>query len=449
MPHRYLNARLAAKTSIRQVEATVATDQLGRLATEEVRRHWAKIVRAVRRGQSTKSSATQAYHALRQLHDGLVAFFMYRLERLARWSHQQSGRDLARSLPLDYLRAAAIDHLTTHPARRHLREAAEPGVIKFARAALGLATTDFAAPLREPETTDLSDSEQRDLFSKLLFPPLDEGQIAGIVFRPVHGLTWLDRLGNATRFATAEQIAPVLIQSYSLGRTQRQIAQDLLPLVDGVMSTARRIARTEGIRIANEAGELADDSLGSLVIGKQILAQLDQNTRPKHRARNGTVYYKRPAPGQLGYKDMPHPPIDEDGTVAWNCRCRLSVVLAPSRRILDNPQLMAVFRDAEHKAVADPITYAEWFQRADDKRRRLAVGSRKYAAMQAAMDRTEGPIAWEHFLDAKTAEPISLQRIKRETPEQRARRVEKVRQLIADRRRLLQQAGTFGFLLPT
>lgn len=782
MPHRLLNARLAAKTSIRQVEATLYTDKIGRAADRLIRSWWPQIVGAV---TGRMGAHDAAYHAERIIHamfEQLVELFMGRFEGLANWSHQDSGHDLAKTLPLDYLRASAAEHLVrTGPHAKRLTEAAgdpKPGVIELALSALGLQTTDRAALLREPETTDLSDAQQRELFAKLLFPPLSKGQVAYIVYKPVHGLTWLDRLGNATKAASAKTLAPILIQSFSLGRTPRQVAQDLLPLVDGIQSTARRIARTEGIRIANESGMEADDALGSLLIGKQILAQLDQNTRPKHRARHGTVYYKNPKRGQKGYDEMPRPPIDPDGSTQWNCllpgnrikgefvrgfkagyagqaieltcasgasihvtanhpimtphgfvaakelaendyvlsyvegidgrleheedapsliqnvfgslaefasvittrpasfeefhgdaigfdtdvqivlpqrilavasnageskshsdplgisicsdfanvprpgshqlpmvwidfaatgymssfnlagpisrrhelpfvgfgfglaaqrhasglqterdcvsadpvflgdsidrlatavqfgqrlnarqlfgdnqplgfspsthdktalgepdansspsqasalrkflerfpgqvsrdkivkikrfhysgpvydcestsgcyaanytqtvnsrilvsncRCRLAVVLAPSKRITSDPQLMAVFQDAKHKAVADPITYAEWFAKADDKRRGVAVGARRYRTMAAQLEPGE-QISWEHFLDAKTAEPLPLKTLEAESAAKRAERVAKVRALLAERRRLIQQVGTFGFLLP-
>jgi uncharacterized protein with gpF-like domain len=75
-----------------------------------------------------------------------------------------------------------------------------------------------------------------------------------------------------------------------------------------------------------------------LLIGYQVHATLDQHTRPWHKQRDGTVYYKNPGPGQKGMAQMPNPPDEAadprerpPGTphTAWNCRCYLTPVLRP------------------------------------------------------------------------------------------------------------------------
>ena len=60
-------------------------------------------------------------------------------------------------------------------------------------------------------------------------------------------------------------------------------------------------------------------AIASLTLGHQVHAQLDQNTRPAHRIRNGNIYYANPEPGQKGLDEMPHPPMEADGSVAFNC----------------------------------------------------------------------------------------------------------------------------------
>jgi SPP1 gp7 family putative phage head morphogenesis protein len=105
------------------------------------------------------------------------------------------------------------------------------------------------------------------------------------------------------------------------------IAREILPAVQNVQASARRIARTESLRVAAAVQMEAHAGLGSLVVGYRINATLDKNTRPEHRARDGTAYYAHPQGDQLGYDQMPRPPQESDGSMAWNCRCWLSPLI--------------------------------------------------------------------------------------------------------------------------
>ena len=64
--------------------------------------------------------------------------------------------------------------------------------------------------------------------------------------------------------------------------------------------------------------------------------------------------------------------------MAWNCRCFLSPVLQPEESIRDDP----TFTNAADQLVPDPAIYSEWFDQADEARRKLAVGARRYAIAQ-------------------------------------------------------------------
>ena len=132
-----------------------------------------------------------------------------------------------------------------------------------------------------------------------------------------------------TRVAAPEVLAPRIASGYAAGKGWREIAEDILPVVDGVRSTARRVARTEGLRIASAVNEEHFEALGSdAIAGYQLLATLDQFSRPWHAARHGQVYYRSPKPGQKGFAQMPRPPEEPAdpserpaGTprTAWNC----------------------------------------------------------------------------------------------------------------------------------
>ncbi len=121
-----------------------------------------------------------------------------------------------------------------------------------------------------------------------------------------------------------------------LGQSQQEIARAILPAVQGVRASARRIARTESLRVAGAVQMDTHEGLGDLVVGYRVMATVDKNTRAWHAKRDGTIYYADPAPGQKGYAQMPHPPEEPAdpaerpaGTpqMAFNCRCTLIPVL--------------------------------------------------------------------------------------------------------------------------
>jgi len=57
------------------------------------------------------------------------------------------------------------------------------------------------------------------------------------------------------------------------------------------------------------------------LVGYQVHGIMDDRIRPEHRARNGTIYYRVPRYGNPGLDKMPNPPLEADGSHAWNCRC--------------------------------------------------------------------------------------------------------------------------------
>ena len=145
---------------------------------------------------------------------------------------------------------------------------------------------------------------------------------------------------------------------------------------------------------------------------------------------------------------MPRPPFEADGSPAWNCRCHLSPILAPVQSILDDPTKRAVFTNAHQKLIPDPSTYDEWFNRADVKHRRLAVGARRYETVRSQLRQGE-PIAWDLFVDPKDGSLLSIDYLEQEGFWDRAERRAKVQNLINSRRAAIRHVSTFGFLAPS
>ena len=126
-----------------------------------------------------------------------------------------------------------------------------------------------------------------------------------------------------------QRFAAQLVQSYSQGKSVQEIAQDLLPVADGARASARRVARTWGIDVANRSQWEAHESLGpDLVVGYRIHATPGPYSRSWHASRDGQEYFRNPRSGQKGFAQLPHPPREPadpaerpPGTpwLAWGC----------------------------------------------------------------------------------------------------------------------------------
>lgn len=170
-----------------------------------------------------------------------------------------------------------------------------------------------------------------DLFD-LLFPPPAAADVHRIVF----GGDWQARLTSLSRLAPPFELANLVGAGVAAGKSQQEIARDLMPLVNRIRSSARRIARTEALRIAGAMNMRAHEQLGDLVIGFQVFSAHVPDSRSWHVARSGTIYYKDPKPSQKGMEQMPNPPDEArdpaerpPGTpqTAPNCLCHLVPVL--------------------------------------------------------------------------------------------------------------------------
>jgi len=330
-------------------------------------------------------------------------------------------------------------------AKRAHTAAREEVLAEAPRAVIATALT-LAAPAR-PDLTEARrlNPEQRAQVEAQLFPALDHDETTAIIARPTNGLTWQARIAAQSALAPPEQLANIVIQGISQGQTIQAMARTMLPAVQGVRTSARRVARTEGMRVAHEARMDCYSGLGDLVAGYQIHATMDWRVRPHHAARNGTVYYVRPKPGQQSTTHMPRPPLEEDGTVAHNCRCYLTPVLDVDPDIENNPAARALFTDNDHKLVQDPNVYSDWFANASDQERRWAVGARRLSAITAGLPAGQAP-TWAHFIDPATGQLLQLERLIAETPARREARMNRVAEVLAERERLARQVQRFGYL---
>jgi SPP1 gp7 family putative phage head morphogenesis protein len=281
----------------------------------------------------------------------------------------------------------------------------------------------------------------------MVFDPLSTEKIQSIVRGTTAGASWQSRLAQQTSLAPPEHLATILTQDFNGQKTPAELARVLKDHVGGVASTARRVARNESMRIAHESRMDAYDDLGDLVIGFQIHATMDSRVRPEHAARSGTIYYKKPTADQLGLDKMPRPPIEEDGTVAHNCRCWITPVLSASEKVESDPASKALFTDNAGKLIPNPTVYTDWFDRASEADKARVVGPKRLKVMRDQLLPGE-KLNWGHFVNPKTGKLIDAIHLEYETINGRQNRLKKFTDLIAKRKELTQKVYTYGYLPP-
>lgn len=133
-----------------------------------------------------------------------------------------------------------------------------------------------------------------------------------------------------TRYFEPQMASDTVLFGISQGWTRQRIIRELTALFDGAKVAARRVARTEGLRVATQTTLAVSETIPELVYGYRINA-VDEGhnptSRPEHRKRHGTIYYRAPKGSQKGLDKMPQPPHEADGELAYNCRCFLEPLI--------------------------------------------------------------------------------------------------------------------------
>ena len=119
-------------------------------------------------------------------------------------------------------------------------------------------------------------------------------------------------------------------------------------------------------------------------------------------------------------------------------------VLAPPSWVHDEEKIK-VFKTNAHKVIPDPSVYSEWFDRAPESNRRLAVGTRRYSEVDKLTGREP---RWSDFVDPRSGGLVPAKTLRAETPAERQARIAEVEKMIAERRRDIHHLSTFGFLSP-
>lgn len=256
--------------------------------------------------------------------------------------------------------------------------------------------------------------EAKRTINKTLFPGVPKNIILKIVQNQRVG----DRLLKKMQKDGMNPSTMAAIVSLQVDNAKRQ--QLLEQYFARMRNNAYTIARTSMSEIIGKGGKIAYESLPKDLVGFQIHGILDERIRPAHRARNGTIYYKKPRYGNLGLDSMPNPPLEADGTMAYNCRCWLTPIMA-----LDAKK----FFDFKGRIIPNPKIFDEWFSTSSKDRQILAVGVRRYNAATKRLRKGE-KLEWSSMLDPVTGMLLDEKQLLAESPQKRTARIKKAKMVI-------------------
>jgi len=428
----HVNSRLAARAGVRQVNVVLRAVAAAAGASTAIRRSWRRDLLPL----LIRPNLLDTPHRIQQWAQRLPYLISQavagRLAQTADWSQRSARWAIGRTVPRPILRAALLGKAMSQTLRED-----EGDIPELDPVVTGLSLTDLFAPFRNLIPGAEPPADVPDFLS-LLFPPFSSEQLNRIVFAS----GWQARFASASALsAHPQRLGNEISAGLIAGENIRQLAKRLEPLVQGVEVSARRIARTEGLRVAGEAQMETHARLGPLVQGYQIHATLDQNTRPIHRARDGTIYHAEPRADQLGYAAMPHPPVEADGSMAWNCRCFLTPVLRPPKNAA---ALIASPTFASPQTLApDPLLWADFFDRADEQRRTIAAGAKRLAAAREVTGLARPNYA--HLID-DAGKMLTVAQMLGESSAEREGRVRRVEMGLVRARAGKLQATAMGFV---
>lgn len=323
-----------------------------------------------------------------------------------------------------FLKGLPRDLLTAIVVRGRQREAEEPPEITAGYELEGVPRTELEDAVRRL----LFDMPAKDDIEKWLRTSLPGGK------------SWDERLkawADKTRGAFLTEI----VQGLSAGETPDQIERRLRPFADGLAYKSERIARTESCRVANRAHLAMCDELGDLIAGQQIFAMMDEWTRLHHAARHGRVYWRQPDGTYRDDQGNPLPDLPDEP----NCRCMPVPALNIPEIVGEQPTVAAnVYTELAKAKTPIGAGYEDWWKGATDAERMTAVGIHRYKTAQQVLGRAP---EWIELIDTE-GKLLSVDALKRETPEERAKRVETIKGEILKQELMHLGLTRTGGLLP-
>jgi hypothetical protein len=446
-----IDQRLAAEMHKRQIESLVKAEGIARRMnrkTDEVLDRWLIILTSHQDISMRLRTARMLWdrHLDQQTDDAADQFRAF-----AVWSHHEQVAVYADVIPRHWFRkvSAEIATLSLEGANDPpTRSPVKSRRVLIPRQDIGpfqgrdLRADIYTEPIAERKRR-MSDEQWQRVLTEVVFPPPDPVEVERMLHTPdpVTNRSWQSRFeALSEKISDVDRLSQELIVGFSNGENLQQLKTRALPLVQGIQSSTKRIVRTEGLRLAEQVQRKSWSGLGDMMVGAQILAVLDQNTRPHHAHRNGTIYYESPGPGKKSMAELPMLP-DEP-----NCRCWSTPVLKPPKELENDPDVAAAFRNDQGGGIPDPASYDRWFANVDRDRRVMAVGSRRYRAVEDMLAGQREP-EWTDFIDTD-GKLMPVPAIKSESPADRAIRKYEVGELIRQRGEQIQAIARKGFQLP-
>jgi SPP1 gp7 family putative phage head morphogenesis protein len=423
----YITRRLASHNHMAQIDSLARAEGLANRVERTV-----NAATKIAVAEALDSVARFDYHGihrvLERMWQAVAVSIRDTLNAMTQWAYSRSVADLLKTVPQHWFNAVAPS-LQLAEAETLVYDPSQPVPPGYTVVGGMLVRIED-----EPIRTGISDET---LIRELIFPPLDEERIGQIVFRS----NWVHELRNLSQQITnPASVASQIVVSQSSGENVQQLTQRLKDQFSLAASSAKRVARTEAMRVAGVAQHDSFQKLGPLRIGFRHLSVLDQNSRPEHAILNGRVYYDDPGPGEPSVDEMVIPPYAER---LPNCRCSMTPVLAPPEE-LNDPAIRAEFENASKQEIPDPSVYDQWFARADEGSRKEAVGVLRYKAATDMLPPGVRP-EWTDFVDSD-GNLLSRKELYDETDAERLARKSEVQGIFRDREEAVRQLHVGSFL---
>jgi SPP1 gp7 family putative phage head morphogenesis protein len=311
-----ISQRLAAKSHQLQISRVSTADAIGFLIEREMREQVERVTQLVERAAKLQGPWTQK--RIVWLRESIDEGFALMMDE-AQDSYDKALRDfcvesydwarklLLRTLPRWYFRrlaplALAGEATIEPPNPLTPTKIIIPKKVYEKFVAPALEVQSYVEPVVDADP--MSQEEFEAFANEVIFPPLTRSQIETIV----ENGQWLRTFpGNKSKF-NDPAFRDRLVEGIASGENVDQLTRRIQDLEAGVYWKARRTARTESLRVAEAAQRETWDDLGGMMAGVQILAVLDQNTRPEHADRNGQIYADEPRAGELPMDELPFVP---------------------------------------------------------------------------------------------------------------------------------------------
>ncbi len=302
------NHALKIASERRMVHALRRAQRIERIAEAEamrwVRRVHSSILLSAESPSAHQTNIRRILTALNSIARPMIHTLRPQLEDMLDWGFASASRNLKSALTAKQKQAAAT-------------EAEQPGAGQLHQSTSGAsATPNVGAGSTVPQIDDA------------LFPPIPRKRAEVLLKQSIwgDGLTWEQRLSGMGRHRDFAGIAETLASAVAEGENVERITRRLATVVDGPVYSARRIARTESLRVAELGQRESWRHVDDLIEAVQVIATLDSATRPSHEDRNERIYRRQPDGSFVADNGDLLPQLPDEP----NCRCFSTPILGDS-----------------------------------------------------------------------------------------------------------------------